>query len=736
MVPRLFLVLVVFHLGITAYGKQTMKATLKSLHAISDIRYRYATTLVSLKYYNTYNFAVTADLHVNMPRHSFISNFSMEIDGNVTVGEVKQKSEAKRIYDHAIKTGQSAGYVAVEHRFTNVFDISVNVEPQKYIVYNLTYQELLTRENNKYRHVIHLSNGGIIDDFLIEVFIKEPQDIINVSVPEIKDDKARDFLETNGLEYVSVDYVNSKEVYIKYNPNRKQQEEISKENGIVGLFKVAYDVNRANNSNFIYAVDGYFVHFFTADFLKPLRKHIIFILDVSGSMSGTKILQLKEAMENILDQLDPELDKFIIGKFSSDVVWMENNFLPARKEYIKRAKTYIRNISASGGTNIDAALLESIVKHKSTDERVLSTKIKNIIIFLTDGHPTVGVSSTEMIKKNVREANEEISLFTLGFGEDYDHKFLREIAAENGGFTRKIYVDSDSSLQIENLYKEISNILLKDITFVYLDGAVNTSTSTFSNYFKGSELVVSGILRDKTQLTMHLNVNKTDNTGRSADTLKVGINLSGIGDDFTLFDDLPENPELTSIQSLSKITEKTYAYLTLKQLLKEERTHHVKSEILDLALKYNFVTPLTAMVVTKSKIKEKRFDENDNDSSGVRRKITLTGATNPFRFNYFRPSQVRPSHVRPSHGLNGMRPHDIPFDSSRSNHGMRVLPALGKPATTGKPTTTGKPLPIFPHAPAIALKPLNCKLDLCFTDNSLCRNQTRIMFLNDKYASK
>jgi secreted protein with Ig-like and vWFA domain len=64
--------------------------------------------------------------------------------------------------------------------------------------------------------------------------------------------------------------------------------------------------------------DGYFVHFFAPENLPPLRKHVIFVLDVSGSMSGRKITQLKEAMSTILGDLNRG-DLFSIVPFSTTV---------------------------------------------------------------------------------------------------------------------------------------------------------------------------------------------------------------------------------------------------------------------------------------------------------------------------------------------------------------------------------------------------------------------------------
>ena len=65
-------------------------------------------------------------------------------------------------------------------------------------------------------------------------------------------------------------------------------------------------------------VDGYFVHFFAPTTLPSLPKHVIFVLDTSGSMAGKRIEQTKQAMNSILDQLR-DGDLFSVVEFSSDV---------------------------------------------------------------------------------------------------------------------------------------------------------------------------------------------------------------------------------------------------------------------------------------------------------------------------------------------------------------------------------------------------------------------------------
>ena len=63
-------------------------------------------------------------------------------------------------------------------------------------------------------------------------------------------------------------------------------------------------------------VDGYFIHFFAPSSLPSLPKHVVFVLDTSGSMEGTKLEQTKQAMDSILDQLHAD-DLFSVIEFSS-----------------------------------------------------------------------------------------------------------------------------------------------------------------------------------------------------------------------------------------------------------------------------------------------------------------------------------------------------------------------------------------------------------------------------------
>ena len=123
-----------------------------------------------------------------------------------------------------------------------------------------------------------------------------------------------------------------------------------------------------------------------------------------------------------------------------------------------------------------------------------------MIVILSDGQPTAGiVDPEEIVELTKQNINGRYSLYTIGFGEDVDGDFLTKLAGQNQGSYRKIFVDSDSSLQLTGFFDDIASPLLINIQFEYTPNVVITNTVTetvFPSYFEGSELVVAGQLSE------------------------------------------------------------------------------------------------------------------------------------------------------------------------------------------------------------------------------------------------
>ncbi|XP_075235553.1 inter-alpha-trypsin inhibitor heavy chain H4-like isoform X2 [Lycorma delicatula] len=383
-----------------------------SLHVESRIKYRYAQTLVTSRVANPANKSQEVQFTVILPDTAFISSFKMEIKGKIYKAYVKEKDEAKKIYQDALDSGSAAAHVGLSARDSNQFTVSVNVEPNSKVTFNLTYEELLSRILGTYTHAINLNPGQLVRDLAVDVYIIESQPISKLHVPELHSgNEVNPEKDENENLLAKVQWLSKNKVHIRYAPSLEQQQVMSKEKdeeSLGGQFRVQYDVEKTNPGGELLVNEGYFVHFFGPSDLPPLRKLAIFVLDVSGSMEGRKLEQLKQAMSTILDDLPPT-DFFNIIEFSYSVtVWnldtlsasavfqpespadglwwftksegisstttpstttpLPEDFnvpaYPATSEYKLKAKDVINKMRAGGGTNIHGALKTALLVSK------------------------------------------------------------------------------------------------------------------------------------------------------------------------------------------------------------------------------------------------------------------------------------------------------------------------------------------------------------------------------------
>jgi len=350
--------------------------------------------------------------------------------------------------------------------------------------------------------------------------------------------------------------------------------------------------------------------------LQPIRKSIVFVIDTSGSMERTKMQQAKSAFAFIVDQLD-EHDLFTVVSFSTDVtVWKEE--LVDGSDAKEDAVSYIEDLSADGSTNLNGAVLKglSLIEDAPDDTA-------RLLVLLTDGQPTVGVTDARSIRANIRSANnKQTSIFCLGFGFTLDYNLLRAIAAENAGFDRRIYEDKDSVQQMTGFYDEISAPLLKGVSSSYWPQVVNSNTltrTTFSHLFKGSELVVAG----------QFNSNVQSMTAMISATSACACSISWT----------KQFAWGTANATATVPVERLWAFLTIQQLLKQAIIENevsstlpstpitpVQHKIQDMALQYQFVTPFTSIIIAVS-----NKSEEDNGPKTVTedsQMISSNGTTN------------------------------------------------------------------------------------------------------------
>merc|ERR1712232_785388 len=389
---------------------------------------------------------------------------------------------------------------------------------------------------------------------------------------------------------------------------------------------------------------------------ETLQKHVVFVLDISGSMTGEKIRQLKDAMFTVFDDMT-ESDYFNMVAFSDRIShWNGDEFnnirnfddyinyeseddedeeaiianLPifqATEENKNQAISSVLELRADGGTNINDAILAAIEVTKEAIRReTLPENVKPMVVFLTDGLPSSGVTKDEEIKSNIQKSNEDqIPVFTIAFGADTDIGLLQDIASQNSAISKRIYEGSDAALQLEDSDTQISSPLLSKLKFEYVGGLVDNSSvsdTSVNTFFRGAEFIITGKL-SQDEGEMALNVTGYGKDGLyhkeieiclrpnplEVDTTEEAEESSGEVDSSDSSFTFPQQclqPRVYPKSEAQSFLQKLFAFQHIKQVLKkrdleliEEEKQKLTTTALELSLKNNFVTDLTSLVVIK-----------------------------------------------------------------------------------------------------------------------------------------
>uniref|UniRef100_A0A8C4HSL6 Inter-alpha-trypsin inhibitor heavy chain H3 n=1 Tax=Dicentrarchus labrax TaxID=13489 RepID=A0A8C4HSL6_DICLA len=530
-----------------------------------------------------------------------------EIDGQVYVGEVKEKEKAKKEYEKAVSSGQTAGLVKASGRKMEKFSVSVNIAAKSSVTFILTYEELLQRKLGQYEILTRVTPKQRVQEFQIVADIYEPQGFAFVEATAT-------FL-TNDLLSLVEKTVTDTKAHVSFSPTLEQQRKCPGCEGTVidGDFIIKYDVKRETNLGDVQIVNGYFVHFFAPPDLPRVPKNVVFVIDRSGSMSGRKIQQTRDALEAILKDLHEE-DHFALILFDSSIFTWKDSLTKATEENVSEAIAYVRELRDRGATNINGAVLRAVrmlVEDRENDK--LPERSVDMIILLTDGMPNNGESNLQTIQENVHSAvGGKMTMFCLGFGNDVDYSFLDVLCRQNKGLARRIFEGSDATLQLQGFYDEVSSPLLLDVDLRYPDNAVDHLTKNhYSQLFNGSEIVVSGRLINGDPDNF---VPETDFRAQGKASM-VNLEVS-----------YPKQEYI-----FGNFSERLWAYLTIQQLLAksgigtQQEKDTATAKALNMALRYTFVTPLTSMVVTKPETEDGPDSSSRSSAASSRSRSNVDG---------------------------------------------------------------------------------------------------------------
>jgi hypothetical protein len=153
-----------------------------------------------------------------------------------------------------------------------------------------------------------------------------------------------------------------------------------------------------------------------------------FLIDQSGSMSGSSINIAKKSMKLFLQSL-PSGSFFDIIGFGSSFKSYFNLPLEYNTENLKKANNLIDSLSANlGGTNIFDPLAY-VFKKQSTNELISYEKLSKSLFLLTDGQVENSDNVVNLIRKNIKD----FRVHSIGIGTGVSIKFIRAVGKTGKG---------------------------------------------------------------------------------------------------------------------------------------------------------------------------------------------------------------------------------------------------------------------------------------------------------------
>ncbi|XP_005387408.1 PREDICTED: inter-alpha-trypsin inhibitor heavy chain H1 [Chinchilla lanigera] len=604
---------------------------IQSLKVNCKVTSRFAHYVITSQVVNTADSAREAAFEVEIPKTAFISDFAITANKNTYIGDIKDKVTAWKQYRKAAISGDNAGLVRASGRNMEQFTIHITIGPRSKATFQLTYEEVLKRKLTQYDITIKVKPKQLVHHFEIDVDIFEPQGISKL-------DAQASFLTKELAAQTIKKSFSGKKGHVLFRPTVGQQQSCPtcSTSLLNGDFKVTYDVNRDKLCDLLVA-NNYFAHFFAPQNLTNMRKNLVFVIDISGSMEGQKVKQTKEALLKILGDIQPE-DYFDLVLFGTHVQSWRGSLVQASEANLQAARDFVGRFSLHGATNLNGGLLQGIeILNKAKESLPELSNHASILIMLTDGEPTEGVTDRALIQKNIRNAIQgRFPLYNLGFGHDLDFNFLEVMSMENNGWAQRIYEDHDAAQQLQGFYKQVANPLLVDVDLQYPQDAVSALTQhRHKQYYDGSEIMVAGRIAD-----------------HKLGSFKADVKAQGEGREFktTCLVDEEEMKKLLQERGhmLENHVERLWAYLTIRELLAKrmktegEEKASLSAQVLKMSLDYQFVTPLTSMTIRGMADEdglEPTIDKSPDDSPP----LEMVGPRRTFVLSASQPSPTQPS---------------------------------------------------------------------------------------------
>src|SRR6476469_9069302 len=408
-----------------------------------------------------------------VPKGAHIDKFSMEIAGKTVDAELLPADKARGIYEDIVRKMRDPALL--EYAGRDLFKVRIfPIEPRSRKPIKISYTELLRSDAGTVTYLYPLSTEKFsarpIKNLSVKIELKNAEPLASIYSPSHKVEIKRDGPNRAVIGYESKDEKPDTDFQLVYSSDTRD----------VGLRLITYKPD---------GDDGYFL-LLAAPTLgnetKPAAKDVVFVVDTSGSMAGAKLQQAQKAMRFCVENLNAD-DRFEIVRFSTEAEPLFRELVLADSDHRKRANGFIDDFKPMGGTAIADALQSALKVRPDKSERPF------VVIFLTDGLPTVGTRNPEEIVANIKKAN-GVRIFSFGIGSDVNTQLLDQIAEGTRAFSQYVLANEDLEVKVSSFYTRIKEPVLTNVRLEF-GGGIRTSKlypAQLPDLFKGDQLVVTG----------------------------------------------------------------------------------------------------------------------------------------------------------------------------------------------------------------------------------------------------
>jgi Ca-activated chloride channel family protein len=448
-----------------------------------------------------------------LPQNAGVDTLRMQIGDRFLEGQVKEREQARQIYERAAAQGYKA--TLVEQQRPNMFTNSVaNIGPHETVVVQIEYQEAVRLDGDKFSLRVPLVVGPRYTP-AAEALVADSSSS-GVQVVAVHDP-------VPDRDAVTPPVVNP--IFGKINPVTLS---VTLKSGVsLAAIESPYhevDISRTDDKTATVSLKGPvpadrdFVlnwklaasgepqaslyretingkNYYLAMVVPPVgttqrrqAREAIFVIDNSGSMGGESIKQAKKALLMALSELKPG-DRFNVVRFDDTLTVLFKDAVPADDYNLAVAKSFVNGLEAAGGTEIYPALKAALV-----DTTPLDTTRLRQVIFLTDGD----VSNEDQVLTEIGLSLGRSRLFTVGIGSAPNSFLMEHIASQGRGTFTHIGSEAEVDARMTELFNKLESPVMTDLRVTTNDAKLETWPNPIPDLYAGEPVVLTGATDERT----------------------------------------------------------------------------------------------------------------------------------------------------------------------------------------------------------------------------------------------